>query len=79
MYRLAASLLCAVLLLIALPARAQSVQLENADSQVFVQANGAVDVIYTLDIVDPTGRSEIKKIGQFYEPIAFNRFAIVSA
>ncbi|HHQ47552.1 MAG TPA: hypothetical protein ENK19_01535, partial [Acidobacteria bacterium] len=52
------------------------VDLMLADSQVFVQDNGAADVIYTLRFRDNQGRSVIKKIGQFYEPVHFTRATI---
>ncbi len=32
-----------------------------------------MDVIYSLKFLDNEGRSEIRKIGQFYEPVHFTR------
>ncbi len=50
---------------------ASAVELQEAESQVFLQPDGSIDVAYTLKISDTEGRGEIKKIGQFYEPIEF--------
>ena len=44
---------------------ARAVELEEANSQVFLQSDGSIDVTYTLEISDTERRSEIKKIGQY--------------
>ena len=55
----------------AAPGWAGPVDLLEADTQAFVQDSGAMDVIYSLRYQDNEGRSAIKSIGQFYEPVAF--------
>jgi len=57
----------------AAPGWAGPVDLLEADTQAFVQDSGAMDVIYSLRYQDNEGRSAIKSIGQFYEPVAFTR------
>jgi hypothetical protein len=58
---------------------ARAVELLSADTQAFVQDSGAIHVIYTLDFQDPEGRSAIKKMGQFYEPVTFTSAALRSS
>ena len=66
------------LLLFSSVAAADPVTLVEADSQAFLQHSGAMDVIYTLTFVDNEGRTQIKKVGQFYEPIHFTRSLLYS-
>lgn len=54
-------------------ARADPVVLLKADSQAFLQDNGAMDVIYSLTFRDNGSRRVIRKVGQFYEPVRFTR------
>ena len=63
------------LALLARPAavRADPVDLLEQDSQVFVQADGSVDVIYRLTFRENEGRSAIRQMGPFYEPVHFTR------
>jgi hypothetical protein len=61
------------LTLLAVFGAAAPVELLEADNQVFVQDNGAVDVIYSLTFLDNEGRTQIRKVGQFYEPVHFTR------
>jgi hypothetical protein len=62
-----------VALLLLWPATGYSdpVDLLDADTQAFVQDDGAMDVIYTLRFRDNEGRAAIRRIGQFYEPVHF--------
>ena len=67
-------LLSALILLLCAPrAQADPVDLLEADSQCFVQDNGAMDVIYSLKFRDNGSRTMIRKVGQFYQPIHFTR------
>ena len=52
---------------------ADPVDLLLADTQAFVQDSGAMDVIYRLTFRDNEGRSAIRKIGPFYQPLHFTR------
>ena len=54
-------------------AHAAPVDLLECDSQVFIQDNGGADVIYRLTFRDNEGRSQIRQIGEFYEPLHFTR------
>ena len=53
--------------------RAAPVELLESDVQAFLQDNGAMDVIYRLTFRDNEGRSSIRKVGPFYEPVHFTR------
>jgi len=69
-----------ILLAVYLPlsAAADPVELLEEDSQAFLQDNGGMDVIYSLTFRDNEGRSAIRKIGPFYEPVHFTRGLIKS-
>jgi len=69
-------LLGALMATISRSAHATPVDLLEADSQVFILDDGTADVIYTLHFRDNEGRREIRKIGQFYEPLYLNRASI---
>ncbi len=60
-------------LLLPATAVAGPVDLLESDVQAFVQDNGAMDVIYSLTFRDNEGRSFIRKVGPFYEPVHFTR------
>ena len=66
-------LVCLLAVLAPTSVRAAPVDLIESDSQAFLQDNGAMDVIYRLTFRDNEGRSFIRKIGPFYEPVHFTR------
>jgi hypothetical protein len=68
-----------LVIMAAAPLAAAPVDLLEADSQVFLQDNGAADVIYILTFRDNEGRRQIRKIGEFYEPVHFTRAAVEEA
>ena len=49
------------------------VDLLEADSTVFIQDDGSADVIYSLEFRDNEGRTAIRKVGPFYEPVHFTK------
>ncbi|RME21466.1 MAG: hypothetical protein D6806_14630, partial [Deltaproteobacteria bacterium] len=73
MRRRVALILAAALALAGPTAQPAPVELLEQDSQAFLQADGAMDVIYTLKFRELESRSSIRKIGQFYEPVVFTR------